>query len=187
MCIPGLEIQPIQCLRKKWPNWRGGEAALATSSGMAAISTLMFTVLKRGDRVVSSDTIYGGTYALLKELMPKSGVDTVFVDATDPANVKKALTDKTKLIFLETPTNPTMDVIDIKAVSEIAAGGGAKVVVDNTIMTPYYQRPLELGADFVVYSATKYLSGHGDTLGGVILGSRDFIGEARRTLISMEG
>ena len=174
-------------LEEKMAQLEGGEAALATASGMAAISTLVFTVLKGGDQVVSSDTIYGGTHTLLNELMPKSGVKTVFVDATEPAKVRKALTDRTELVFLETPANPTMDVIDIKAISEMAAEVGARVAVDNTIMTPYYQHPLELGADFVVYSATKYLSGHGDTLGGVIVGSRDFIGEARKTLISMGG
>lgn len=174
-------------LEEKMANLEGGEAALATASGMAAISTVMFTLLEEGDQVVSSDTIYGGTYTLLNGLMPKSGVKTIFVDATDPANVKKALTNGTKLIFLETPANPTMDIIDIKAVSEIATGVGAKVVVDNTIMTPYYQHPLELGADFVIYSATKYLGGHGDTLGGIIVGSRDFIAEARKTLTSTGG
>ncbi len=174
-------------LEEKMAALEGGEAALATASGMAAISNLMFTLLKEGDQIVSSDTIYGGTYTLLNELMQKSGVKTVFIDATNPANVKKSLTNRTKLIFLETPANPTMDLIDIKAVSEIAAEVDAKVVVDNTIMTPYYQHPLEFGSHFVVYSATKYLSGHGDTLGGIIVGSQDFIAGARKTLTSTGG
>ena len=174
-------------LEEKMAALEGSEAALATASGMAAISTMIFTSLKGGDQIISSDTIYGGTYTLFSELMPRLGVNIVFVDATDLANVKKALTTKTKLIFLETPANPTMDIIDIKAISEIAAEVDARVAVDNTLMTPYYQHPLELGADFVVYSATKYLSGHGDTLGGIIAGFRDFIAEARKTLTSTGG
>lgn len=169
-------------LEEKMAILEGGEAALATASGMAAISTVIFTLLKEGDQIISSDTLYGGTYALLRRLMLKLGVKTVFVDATNPANVKNALTNETKMMFLESPTNPTMGIVDIKAISEVAAEVDAKVVVDNTFMTPYYQSPLELGAEVVVYSATKYLSGHGDTLGGVIVGSRNFIAEARKTL-----
>ena len=174
-------------LEEKMASLEGSEAALATASGMAAISTLMFTSLKEGDQIISSDTVYGGTYTLFGELIPKLGIKIVFVDATDPANVKNALTTKTKLIFLETPANPTTGIIDIKAVSEMAIGADAKVVVDNTLMTPYYQHPLELGADLVVYSATKYLGGHGDTLGGIITGARDFIVEARKNLSSIGG
>ena len=174
-------------LEEKMAILEGGEAALATASGMAAISTVMFTSLKEGDQIISHDTIYGSTYTLLKELMPKLGVRTFFVDATDPAKVKDALTGKTKIVFLESPANPTMDLIDIKAITEIAAEVDAEVVVDNTFVTPYYQLPLELGAHIVVYSATKYLSGHGDTLGGIIVGSRNFIGEARKNLASTGG
>ncbi|KPV61772.1 MAG: putative aspartate aminotransferase 2 [Candidatus Bathyarchaeota archaeon BA2] len=169
-------------LEEKMAILEGGEAALATASGMAAISTVIFTLLKEGDQIISSDTLYGSTYTLFKEIMPKLGVKTVFVDATNPANMKNALTNKTKMIFIETPANPTMDIVDIRAVSEIANESDAKVVVDNTFMTPYYQRPMELGADAVVYSATKYLSGHGDTLGGIVVGSRNFVMEVRRTL-----
>jgi methionine-gamma-lyase len=169
-------------LEEKMAILEGGEASLATASGMAAISTVIFTLLKVGDQIISSDNLYGGTHTLFEELMPKLGVKTVFVDATNPANVKDALTNETKMIFLESPTNPTMGIVDIKAISEIAAEVNAKVVVDNTFMTPYYQSPLKLGADTVVYSATKYLSGHGDTLGGIIVGSKNFISESRKTL-----
>jgi methionine-gamma-lyase len=172
-------------LEEKMAELEGSEAALATASGMAAISITLLTLVEKGDQIICSSPVYGGTYSLMKELIQKMGAKVVFADATNLADVEKALTGKTKLIFLETPVNPTLDLIDVKAISEMATD--AKIIVDNTFMTPYYQHPLELGADVVVYSATKYLSGHGDTLGGVIAGSKDFISEARRISVSTGG
>ena len=173
-------------LENKMALLEGGEAALATASGMAAISTVLYTLLKEGDQIISSDTLYGGTYTLFT-FLSKMGVNTVFVNATTPSNVRNALTEKTKMIFLESPTNPTIKIVNIRAISDIAAEVNAHVVVDNTFMTPYYQRPLELGASLVLYSSTKYLNGHGDTLGGIVVGSRDVITQTRKTLTLMGG
>ncbi len=171
-------------LEEKMKILEGGGSALATASGMAALLTVMLTSLEKGDKVLSSEAIYGGTYNMLKFLLPKFGVEPIFIDMRDPANVKRTLDQETKvrIVFFETPANPTLDIIDIEKISRVARDAGADVVVDNTLMTPYYQRPLELGADIVVYSATKYLSGHGDTLGGIVVGKEEFITEARRIL-----
>lgn len=146
----------------------GGADAIAFSSGMAAISTLAQTVLSQGDEVVASNVIYGESFRLYGELVKKWGVKTTFVDATDIKQVKKAITKKTKLLHIETPTNPLLTIADIEGLSRITKEAGVLFVVDNTFITPYLQQPLRLGADVVVASTTKYLSGHNDALGGIV-------------------
>ena len=159
----------------------GGEDALATASGMGAISTAIWSSVEAGDEIVACDTLYGCTYALLNHGICKFGVKVTFIDMTDLEALKAALTSKTKVVYLETPCNPTLKIVDIAAVAQIAHAYNAdiKVMVDNTFCTPYLQRPLELGADVVVHSATKYLNGHGDVIAGVVVGSKDFIGTCR--------
>ncbi len=175
-----------EVLEEKMADLEGGEAALAQASGMAAITTAVFTSIKAGDHVIADEVLYGSTYDLFVDLQ-KFGVDVSFIDTSDIGSVETAFRKDTKLVFFETPANPTMKLTDIKAVCEMAHERGASVVADNTFMTPYFQQPLLLGADVVVHSATKYLNGHGDTLGGVIVGSSDFIKNARHTAKNMGG
>ncbi|MFZ2411427.1 MAG: PLP-dependent aspartate aminotransferase family protein [Candidatus Methanoperedens sp.] len=175
-----------EVLEEKMADLEGGEAALAQATGMAAISAAVFTEIKAGDHVIADEVIYGNTYDLFVDLQ-KFGVDVSFIDTSQIENVENAFRNNTKLVFFETPANPTMKLTDIKTVSEIAHERSAYVMVDNTFMTPYLQQPLTLGADVVVHSATKYLNGHGDTLGGVIVGSSDFIKRARHTAKNVGG
>ena len=159
----------------------GGEAALATASGMGAISSALWSSVEAGDEIVASDTLYGCTFALLNHGMSKFGVGVKFVDFADLAAVKAALTEKTKVVYLETPCNPTLKVVDIAEVAKIAHefNKDIRVIVDNTFCSPYIQQPLSLGADVVVHSATKYINGHGDALGGVVVGSAADMGLIR--------
>ena len=159
----------------------GGEAALATASGMGAISSALWSSVEAGDEIVASDTLYGCTFALLNHGMSKFGVSVKFVDFADLAAVKAALTEKTKVVYLETPCNPTLKVVDIAEVAKIAHeyNKNIRVIVDNTFCSPYIQQPLSLGADVVVHSATKYINGHGDALGGVVVGSAADMGLIR--------
>ena len=158
-----------------------GEAALCTASGMGAITSAIWSAVEAGDEIVASDTLYGCTYALLSHGITKFGVNVSFIDMADLDALKAALNEKTKVVYLETPCNPTLKVIDIAEVSRIAHeyNSGIRVIVDNTFATPYLQRPLDLGADTVVHSATKYLNGHGDVIAGVIVGKADYIATCR--------
>ncbi|RXM71184.1 methionine gamma-lyase [Clostridium tetani] len=158
----------------------GGEAAIATASGMGAISSALWTALKAGDHVVAGETLYGCTFALLCHGLPRFGVEVTFVDTTNLEEVEKAIKENTKVVYLETPANPNLKVADIKAISEIAhKKEDCMVFVDNTFCTPCIQRPLGLGADVVVHSATKYLNGHGDVLAGFVVGKQEFINNVR--------
>jgi len=140
----------------------------------------MWTALKAGDHVVSAKTIYGCTYAYLNHGISRYGVEVTFVDASDPENIRKAMRENTKVVFLETPANPTLVITDIEAISKIAhENEGCIVVVDNTFSTPYIQRPIELGADVVVHSGTKFLNGHGDVIAGFAIGTKEFIDQVR--------
>jgi cystathionine beta-lyase/cystathionine gamma-synthase len=150
----------------------GGVAARVFASGMAAVTALC-QMMKAGDHVVAGDNLYGGTPRFFNQVMAKFGVTFTYVDTKDPENVGKAIRGNTRFVFLETPTNPLMSLTDIAAVSEVAHGNGAEVIVDNTFMSPYFQRPLELGADMVMHSTTKFLNGHSDGLGGVIVCSTE--------------
>ena len=164
-------------LERKLASLEGGKYGLAFSSGLAAESTLIFALLSNGDHIVAFEDLYGGTKRLLNKVMPRFGITTSYVDARDPANVKRGIKDNTKLVWLETPTNPLMRLAPIREIAEVAHEKGALVVVDNTFATPYFQRPLELGADIVVHSVTKYLAGHSDVLGGAIVVNDDEIYE----------
>jgi len=148
-----------------------GRGALAFASGMAAISAVL-TFVKQGDRVVVTEDLYGGTYRLFQRLLTRFGIRFTYVDSSRIEAVEKTMGDDVKLVFLETPTNPVLRITDLRAVSELAHRFGARVVVDNTFMSPFFQRPLELGADLVVHSTTKYLNGHSDSVGGMVVASR---------------
>lgn len=159
----------------------GGEAAAAFSSGMAAIMSV-FQALSPGDHVIAPRDIYHGTTRLLREIMARWNLKTTFVDMTDLEEVRQAISDSTKLIFVETPSNPLLKITDISAVVDIAHQSGARCICDNTWATPVLQRPLTLGADLVVHSSTKYLGGHGDVTGGVVVSARedDLFGKIRQ-------
>jgi len=152
----------------------GGSAALATASGMAAITYALLNLAGAGDEIVAASTLYGGTYNLLAVTLPRYGIRTVFVDPDDPENFRRAITDKTKAIFIETLGNPCINIIDFDAVGSIAAEYKVPVVVDNTFATPYLFRPFEHGANVVVHSATKFIGGHGSTIGGVLVDGGNF-------------
>ena len=157
-----------------------GEAAVATSSGMGAISSVMWTILKAGDHIISDKTLYGCTFAFFIHGLSKFGIEVSFVDTSDAEAVKKAMKPNTKAVYLETPANPNLKIVDIKAISEVAhTNPNTLVIVDNTFSTPYCQRPIELGADIVVHSATKYLNGHGDVIAGMVISKKDLIDQIR--------
>jgi len=153
----------------------GVEDAFATASGMAAVSGALTSMLKAGDHVVSSRALFGSCLYVLEDVLARFGVEVTFVDGTDLAAWKAAIRPDTTLVFMETVSNPTLEVIDLKAVADLAHAAGAKVVVDNVFATPVFSRAAELGADVIIYSATKHIDGQGRALGGIILGSREFI------------
>lgn len=153
----------------------GAEAARATASGMAAVTAALMGQVRAGDHVVAARALFGSCLYIVEDLLPRFGVETTLVDGGDLDQWRAAVRPTTKVFFIETPTNPTLEIYDIAAIAEIAHGAGATLVVDNVFATPLLQRPLELGADCVVYSATKHVDGHGRCLGGVVLGSRAFI------------
>ena len=152
----------------------GGVGALATASGQAAISLALFNIAGAGDEIVSSTSLYGGTYNLFSTTLAKLGITVKFVDASDPENFRAAITGKTKALYAETIGNPKGDVLDIEAVAKIAHENGVPLIVDNTFPSPYLLRPIEHGADIVVHSATKFIGGHGTSIGGVIVDSGKF-------------
>jgi len=152
----------------------GGVGALATSSGSAAITYAILNIMGSGDELVSASTLYGGTYNLFSVTLPKLGIKTVFVDPDDPENFRKAITDRTKALYIETIGNPGINLIDIEKVAAIAHEHKIPMIVDNTFGTPYLIRPFEYGADIVVHSATKFIGGHGTSIGGVIVDSGRF-------------
>jgi len=156
-----------------------GAASLALSSGMAAISCTLFTLLKPGDHIIVSRSLYAATSALLDELLIPFGFDVTLVDGTDPKNFEEAITPKTKVLYLESPANPTLKLVDINTVVKIANAHNLKTVIDNTFATPFNQQPLKLGVDICIHSASKYLGGHGDLIAGAIIGSSEFIKEVR--------
>ncbi len=155
-------------LEKNLASLEGGLAAHCFASGMAAIDTVM-KLLKAGDHVIVSDNTYGGTYRLFERVMRGFGLDFSYVDTTEAINVESALRPNTRLIFVETPTNPIMAVADLEGIGKLSQANGIRLVVDNTFMSPYFLRPIEWGADIVVHSTTKYLNGHSDSIGGVVV------------------
>jgi O-succinylhomoserine sulfhydrylase len=165
----------------------GAEAARATATGMAAVTTALMGQVRAGDHIVSSKALFGSCLYVVEEHLPRYGVASTLVDGKDLDQWRKAVRPNTKTFFLESPTNPTLEVLDIKAIAEIAHAAGATLVVDNVFSTPLFQRPFELGADCVVYSATKHIDGQGRCLGGVILASGKFIQDHVHTLIRQTG
>lgn len=158
----------------------GGEACVSAGSGMGAITSAIWVCVKQGDHIISSKTLYGCTFAFLSHGITRYGVDVTFVDTRNPENVKNAMRPNTKLVYLETPANPNMNITDIKAVADVVhQQDDCILMIDNTFSTPYITKPLALGADVVVHSATKYLNGHGDVIAGFVVGKEDHINQVR--------
>lgn len=166
-------------LEQRIANLEGGQAGLATASGMGAITSVFWSFISMGDEVIIDKTLYGCTFAFLSHGLSRFGVTVTPVDMTNPENLSAAISDRTKIVFFETPANPNNRLVDIASVSRIAHRFGARVVVDNTYATPVLTRPIEHGADIVVHSATKYLGGHGDLIAGLVVGPRDDIAQIR--------
>lgn len=170
----------VSVAEKKMALLEGGEACVATGSGMGAIASTLWTLIKAGDHILADKVLYGCTFALLSHGLTKFNVEVDFIDMSDLDLVKKSIKANTKVIYLETPANPNLKICDIKAISQIAHNNkDIQVIVDNTFATPYCQRPLELGADIVVHSATKYLNGHGDVIAGFTIGKENVISQVR--------
>jgi O-succinylhomoserine sulfhydrylase len=165
----------------------GAEAARGTASGMAAVTASLFSFLKAGDHVVSARALFGSCRYIVEDLLPRFGVETTLIDGRDLSTWEAAMRPNTRAVFFETPTNPVLELVDIEAVSKIAHKAGALVVVDNVFATPMLQRPMPLGADIVVYSATKHIDGQGRCLGGVVLGTKDFIEDKLHTFLKQTG
>ena len=164
----------------KLANLEGAEAAVSMASGIGAITSVIWSKVSSGDHIIAAKTLYGCTFAFLNHGISRFGVEVSFVDTSDPENVRAAMKANTKIVYLETPANPNMNISDIEAISKIAHEvEDCIVVVDNTYCTPYLQRPIELGADVVVHSATKYLNGHGDVIAGFAVGTQEFIDQVR--------
>lgn len=161
----------------------GAEAALATATGMAAVAAVVFTFLSSGDHMVASEVCYAGSVELFGQHLPRLGIPVSLVDTSDVGQVRAALRPETRLIYVETPANPILRIADVAALAELAHEAGALLVVDSTFAGPTLQRPLALGADYVVHSLTKYLNGHGDALGGVVLGPRTGVHRIRKEML----
>ncbi len=165
----------IHAFEAKMAALEAGEAALATASGMAAVSTAILGYVKKDDHVVAARSLYGATYNFLNRKLPRMGASATFVESTRVQDFEKALRPDTRLIYFETPSNPVLDVVDIAAVAALGRSRGIPTMVDNTFASPALQQPLRMGVTVVVHSATKYLCGHGDAMGGAIIGPRDYI------------
>ncbi len=181
-----LQNPTVEELERTLAMLENGTHALALSSGMAAVMCA-FSLLKRGDHLISSDDIYGGTYEIAKTELIDRGVETTFVDLSDFELFKANIKENTKMIFIESPTNPTMKVADIAEICKVAKEKGIIVVVDNTLLTPYYQKPLDLGADIVIHSGTKYLEGHNDTMAGFVITNKEEYFTPMRTFLTYQG
>jgi O-succinylhomoserine sulfhydrylase len=165
----------VEMFQQRMALLEGAEDARGLATGMAAVTTAAMSQVRAGDHVVGARALFGGCRFVIEEFLPRWGVASTLVDGRDPANFEKAMRPNTKLVFLETPTNPTLELVDIAAVAKIAHAHGAKLIVDNVFATPLWQKPLALGADLVCYSATKHIDGQGRVLGGVVLGSKELI------------
>ncbi|MFD3596644.1 O-succinylhomoserine sulfhydrylase [Nocardia sp. NPDC058640] len=165
----------------------GAEAAFATASGMSAVFTALGALLKAGDRLVAARSLFGSCFVVCNEILPRWGIETVFVDGDDLDQWEQALSVPTQAVFFETPANPMQTLVDVRKVTELAHAAGAKVVLDNVFATPLLQRGFELGADVVVYSGTKHIDGQGRVLGGAILGAKDYIDGPVKTLMRHTG
>jgi O-succinylhomoserine sulfhydrylase len=177
----------VGMFEQRMADLEGAEAARATATGMAAVTTAILAPLRAGDHVVAAKALFGSCRYVVEDLLPRYGIESTLVDGLDLDQWQKAMRPNTRSCFLESPTNPTLDVMDIAAIAAIAHRGGARLIVDNVFATPIWQSPLALGADVVVYSATKHIDGQGRCLGGVILSSRDFIQEHIHTFLRQTG
>lgn len=177
----------VRALENKLTDLEGGTDTICFGTGMAAINGLYLAYLNAGDHAIVSDVVYGGTYRLSTKVYSRFGVEFSFVDTADAGNVRKAIRKNTKLILTETPANPTLKLTDLRAVSDVAREYRILHAVDNTFLTPYYQRPLELGADLVIHSTTKYFDGHNATVGGAIVVSSEEQGKAIRYIMNASG
>jgi len=177
----------VQMFETRMAELERAEAARATASGMAAVFASLMCQLKAGDRVVSSDALFGSCQYVIAEILPRFGIEAVFVDGRDLGAWRKALSKPTAAVFLETPSNPGLRIVDLPAVAKLAHAAGACVIVDNVFATPLLQRPLEMGADVVVYSATKHIDGQGRALGGVVLGTQKFVAEKLQMFLRHTG
>ena len=165
----------ISALQEKIAALEGGEACLATATGMAAVATTILQLVQSGDHIVASNYLYSATNTLCAKYLPKFGVQTSFVDTSNPKNVERAIQENTKLVYIETPSNPALQITDIKAVTTLSKQAGLLSLIDNTFATPFNQKPISLGLDLVIHSATKFLCGHGDAMGGAVVGKKDLI------------
>ncbi|MBV6476344.1 MAG: O-succinylhomoserine sulfhydrylase [Rhodocyclaceae bacterium] len=172
----------VSMLQERLAALEGGEACIATASGMAAILSTVMALMKAGEHIVTSQGIFGATQQLFGGILPKFGIETTFVASNDPAAFRAALRPQTRLVFIETPSNPLTEVFDIAALAGIAHAGGALLAVDNCFCSPVLQRPLDLGADLAIHSATKYLDGQGRVLGGAVVGRKTLIEEVFKFL-----
>ncbi len=163
----------LEVLEKRFADLEGAEAAVSFASGMGAITSVLWTFLSAGDEIITDKTLYGCTYAFLQHGLSRFGVKVSCIDLSDPEQLRAAISQQTKIVYFESPVNPNMKLVDIEAISKIAREQGALTIVDNTYCTPYLQQPLALGADMVVHSATKFLSGHGDLIAGLAAGSAE--------------
>jgi len=177
----------VTMFERRMAEFEGAESARATASGMAAVTTALVGLVRAGDHVVAAKALFGSCRWVIEEFLPRFGVTSTLVDGLDLAQWKAAVTPSTKVFFLESPTNPTLDVLDIPAIAAIARAAGAKLVVDNVFATPIWQSPLELGADIVVYSATKHIDGQGRCLGGIILTSEKIIQDSYHMYLRQTG
>jgi cystathionine beta-lyase/cystathionine gamma-synthase len=173
----------LRALEERMAALEGAGGAVATATGMAAVSAILLTFLGQGDHVIASEVCYAGSVELFGEHLPRLGIEVSLVDTSDVDQVRDALRPETRLLYVETPANPILRIADIAALAEVAHGAGALLVVDSTFAGPTLQRPLELGADYVVHSLTKYLNGHGDALGGIVLGPREGIQRIRKDML----
>lgn len=174
--IYGRNTNPtVQAFEDKVKILEGAEAATSFSTGMAAISNTLYTFLRPGDRIVSIKDTYGGTNKIFTEFLPQMGIEVVLCDTGEHEKIEATVSNGCKILYLETPTNPTVKITDIERMAEVGHSVGALVVVDNTFATPINQNPLQLGADLVIHSATKFLGGHADALGGVVCGAKDLV------------
>lgn len=167
----------VRAFEQRLARMEGGEACVATSSGMSAILSLVMATMKAGDHLLASTGLFGSTINLFNNYLVKFGLSVTYVDLKDPQKWSQALRPQTKLLFVETPSNPLLEVGDIAALADIAHGHGAKLAVDNCFLTPVFQKPLALGADYVIHSATKYLDGQGRCIGGAVVGGAQVVGK----------
>tara|TARA_R110002020_G_scaffold178334_4_gene371322 strand:+ start:3356 stop:4564 length:1209 start_codon:yes stop_codon:yes gene_type:complete len=177
----------VDVLQTRMALLEGAEAARGFATGMAAVTDAVMSQVRAGDHIVASRALFGGCRFVVEDFMPRYGVSSTLVDGRDPANFAAAMQPNTKVVFIETPTNPSLELVDIKAVADIAHAHGAVLIVDNVFATALYQKPLELGADLVTYSATKHIDGQGRVLGGLVLGSKKLIEGDLHTFLRQTG